>query len=94
MTSGAMNSLVSEMGLSNLSKRLSPSTIASALRVLDGFNIVSKANNTYGDPSYSFFIMPTIRYVISSEKLNALYALLTRPEEESSSSLFDQQKGA
>lgn len=94
MTSGAMNSLVSEMGLSNLSKRLSPSTIASALRVLDGFNIVSKANNTYGDPSYSFFIMPTIRYVISSEKLNALYALLTRPEEESSSNLFDQQKGA
>ena len=94
MTSGAMNSLVSEMGLSNLSKRLSPSTIASALRVLDGFNIVSKANNTYGDPSYSFFIMPTIRYVISSEKLNALYALLTRPEDESSSSLFDQQKGA
>lgn len=95
MTSGAMNSLVSEMGLSNLSKRLSPTTIASALRVLDGFNIVSKANNTYGDPSYSFFIMPTIRYVISSEKLNALYTMLTKPqEEEVTSSLFDEQKGA
>lgn len=82
MTSGAMNSLVNEMGLSNLSKRLSASTIASCLRVLDSFNVVSKANNSYGDPSYSFFIMPTIRYVISSEKLNSLYTLLTKPEEE------------
>lgn len=92
MTSGTMNSLVTEMGLSNLSKRISSTTIASALRVLDGFNVVSKANNTYGDPSYSFFIMPTIRYVISSEKLNALYSLLTQPkEEEKQVSLFDQK---
>ena len=90
MTSGQMNQLVQEMGLSNLSKRLSSSTIASSLRTLDAFNIVTKANNSYGDPSYSFFILPTIRYVISAEKLSALYALLTKPQEEtSSSSLFD-----
>lgn len=94
MTSGAMNAIVNEMGLSNLSKRLSPTTIASALRILDGFNIVSKANNSYGDPSYSFFIMPTIRYVISSEKLNALYTLLTAPkEEEEPSKLFSNNNG-
>lgn len=91
MTSGQMNQLVQEMGLSNLSKRLSSSTIASSLRTLDAFNVVSKANNSYGDPTYSFFILPTIRYVISSEKLNALYSLLTKPkeeEEEPASSLF------
>ena len=94
MTSGAINSLVNELGLSTLSKRLSPTTIASALRVLDGFNIVTRANNSYGDPSYSFYIMPTIRYVISSEKLNALYTMLNVPEEQSSSStLFDQNQG-
>ena len=94
MTSGAINSLVNELGLSTLSKRLSPTTIASALRVLDGFNIVTRANNSYGDPSYSFYIMPTIRYVISSEKLNALYTMLNAPEEQSSSStLFDQNQG-
>ena len=92
MTSGAINSLVNELGLSTLSKRLSPTTIASALRVLDGFNIVTRANNSYGDPSYSFYIMPTIRYVISSEKLNALYTMLNAPEEQpSSSTLFDQE---
>lgn len=94
MTSGAINSLVNELGLSTLSKRLSTTTIASALRVLDGFNIVTRANNSYGDPSYSFYIMPTIRYVISSEKLNALYTMLNAPEEQpSSSTLFDQNQG-
>ena len=94
MTSGAINSLVNELGLSTLSKRLSPTTVASALRVLDGFNIVTRANNSYGDPSYSFYIMPTIRYVISSEKLNALYTMLNAPEEQpSSSTLFDQNQG-
>ena len=94
MTSGAINSLVNELGLSTLSKRLSPTTIASALRVLDGFDIVTRANNSYGDPSYSFYIMPTIRYVISSEKLNALYTMLNAPEEQpSSSTLFDQNQG-
>ena len=51
MTNVTMNSLVTQMGLSNLSKRLSPTTIASALRLLDSFNIVTRANNNYGDPS-------------------------------------------
>ena len=94
MTNVTMNSLVTQMGLSNLSKRLSPTTIASALRLLDSFNIVTRANNNYGDPSYSCFILPTIRYVISSEKLNALYSMLTAPKEETSSapSLFDLSK--
>ena len=94
MTNVTMNSLVTQMGLSNLSKRLSPTTIASALRLPDSFNIVTRANNNYGDPSYSFFILPTIRYVISSEKLNALYSMLTAPKEETSSapSLFDLSK--
>jgi hypothetical protein len=92
MTSGQMMTLVQELGLSNVSKRLSSQTIGSILRTLDGFNVVSRATNSYGDPTYTFFIMPTIRYVISSEKLNALYTFLTRPEEEEddhSPSLFD-----
>lgn len=93
MTNVTLNSLVNQMGLSNLSKRLSPTTIASSLRLLDSFNIVTKANNNYGDPSYSFFILPTIRYVISSEKLNALYSMLTAPKEENNvPSLFDMSK--
>lgn len=94
MSNVTLNSLVAQMGLSNLSKRLSPTTIASSLRMLDSFNIVTKANNSYGDPSYSFFVLPTIRYVISSEKLNSLYSMLTAPKEEESNtpSLFDMSK--
>ncbi len=94
MSNVTLNSLVSQMGLSNLSKRLSPTTIASSLRMLDSFNIVTKANNSYGDPSYSFFVLPTIRYVISSEKLNSLYSMLTAPKEEENNtpSLFDLSK--
>ncbi len=94
MTNVTLNSLVNQMGLSNLSKRLSPTTIASSLRMLDSFNIVTKANNNYGDPSYSFFVLPTIRYVISSEKLNSLYTMLTAPKEEENNtpSLFDQSQ--
>ena len=82
MTYGALNSLLQETGLSNLTKRLSSSTIASSLRTLDSYNVVSRANGTYGDPSYSFFILPTIKFVISAEKMNALYGFLTKPEHE------------
>lgn len=82
MTSGALKSLITEMGLSNVTKRISPTSIASSLRTLDGFNVITRASNTYGDPSYSFFILPTIRYIISSEKLNALYKLVTEEPEE------------
>ena len=85
MTSGALNMLLVELGLSNASKRISSSTIASSLRELDTFNVVSRANGTYGDPSYSFFILPTIRYVISSEKMNSLYSFLEGNDEESDS---------
>ncbi len=81
MTYGSLNSLLQETGLSNLTKRLSSSTIATSLRTLDSYNVITRANGTYGEPSYSFFILPTIKFVISSEKMNALYAFLTKPEE-------------
>lgn len=82
MTYGSLNSLLQETGLSNLTKRLSSSTIAASLRTLDSYNVITRANGTYGDPSYSFFILPTIKFVISSEKMNALYSFLTKPEPE------------
>lgn len=77
MTSGQINNYITEMGLSNVTKRLSATTIASALRNLDSFNIVTRVSGSYSDPTYSFYILPTIRYVISNEKMNALYNFLT-----------------
>ncbi len=82
MSYAALNTLLQETGLSNLTKRMSSQTIAASLRQLDSYNVVTRVTNTYGDPSYSFFILPTIRYVISAEKMNALYSFLTKPQEE------------
>lgn len=96
MTSGQLQALIKELGLSNVSKRLSTNTLASIMRTLDGFNVVSRANNTYSDLNYAFFILPTIRYVISNEKLNSLYTYLTHPEEEeeiTTPSIFDDNGG-
>ncbi len=90
MSSSSLMSLLQESGLSNISKRLSLATIASSLRTLDSFNIITRYSNTYGDPSYKFYILPTIRYVISTEKMNDLYSFLTqKPEESNSSMLFN-----
>jgi hypothetical protein len=88
MTYGALSSFLQETGLSNLTKRLSSSVIAASLRSLDSFNIIAKANGNYGDPSYSFFVLPTIRYVISSEKMNALYDFLTKGGENGNPDVF------
>lgn len=83
MSYGALNAFLQEKGLSNIVKRLSASTIAASLRSLDSYNIITRASKeTYGDPSYNFFILPTIRFVLSSEKMNALYNFLTHPEGE------------
>lgn len=90
-TSGVLSAYCNELGLSSVSKRLSSNTISSALRTLDGFNIVSKCTGSFSDPSYSFYIMPTIRYLLSSEKLNSLYSFLTKPQEAAAEpSLFDK----
>jgi hypothetical protein len=89
MTYGALASFLQEIGLSNATKRLSASTIASSLRTLDSFNIITKANGTYGDPSYSFFILPSIRFLLSSEKVNALYAFLTHGTSDETANFVD-----
>lgn len=81
MTYGILNTFLQETGLSNLTKRLSSSTIASSLRVLDSYNIITKIEGSYGDPAYSFCILPTIRYIISSEKMNTLYNFLTKKDD-------------
>lgn len=93
ITSGQLNALIRQLGLSNGSKRISNITVSSVLRTLDSFNVIARATNGYSDPSFSFFILPTIRYVMSTEKVNALYTFLNNPEgqeeESNAPSLFD-----
>ncbi len=88
MSYAALNVMLQETGLSNLTKKISSTSIAASLRQLDSYNVVTRVTNTYGDPSYTFYILPTIRYVISSEKMNALYSFITKPNEEVDTPLF------
>ena len=74
--------LVNELGLSNLTKRLSATTIAYSLSYLTSYNILNRFVGTYSEPSYSFYITPAIRYVISSEKMNILYNSITKTDED------------
>ena len=81
MTSGQCNKLFHELGLSTATKRLSSSTIADSLRILESFNIVTRYRGRFSESSYSFYILPTIKYVISSEKMNALYQFINGESE-------------
>lgn len=88
--------LLKDLGLSTANKRLSMVSIAAALRQLDMFNIICKAKHSYSDASYSFYILPSIRYVISNAKLNALYDSINNTSEEENEddgTLFANQGG-
>lgn len=90
MNNAQLSSLLDEMQLSTLSKRISRESIGQSLRLLDSYNIISKASGSYSEPSYSFFILPAIRYVISNEKLTAICNMLAKEEEsEEDSDLFE-----
>lgn len=80
-----LTDLVNRLGLSNLSKRLYASNISDSLKYLTSYNVLNLASGTYSDPSYKFYITPAIRYVISSEKMNALYQSITKQDEEGDS---------
>lgn len=82
MDSRQLSLHMNDLGLSNLTKKLSATTIASCMRTLDSYNIVNRCDKTYSDIYYSFYILPTIRFVISNEKMNALYHEVSGEKEE------------
>ncbi|MFA6796149.1 MAG: DUF4194 domain-containing protein [Bacilli bacterium] len=73
MDSVTIKSLLKELGLTSVTKRISSLSIAQSLRKLAFYNIVVLANKSFSESSYAFYILPSIRYVISNAKLNALY---------------------
>ena len=90
MDSKTLNVHINNLGLSNLTKKLSQTTIASCMRTLDSYNIVNRCDKTYSDLYYSFYILPTIRFVISNEKMNALYREVSGENEEDDGNIFSQ----
>lgn len=95
MDSTQLRQRLSDLGLSTASKRLSLQTISGAMKTLASFNIIAKGRGSFNDNNYTFFILPSIKYIISTEKMNALYRFLSgedQVEEESPTSIEAEVK--
>lgn len=86
MDSTQLRQKLSDLGLSTASKRLSLQTISGAMKTLASFNIIARGRGSFNDNNYSFFILPSIKYIISTSKMNALYKFLTGSEEQNGDS--------
>lgn len=73
----SLRGLLRDLALSTVSKRISSVTIQSSLRILSSYNIICLSKGSFNDSSYEFYILPSIRYVISNARLNALYSMIT-----------------
>lgn len=82
MDSTQLRQRLSDLGLSTASKRLSLQTISGAMKTLASFNIIAKGRGSFNDNNYSFFILPSIKYVIDTAKMNAIYRFLNGETEE------------
>lgn len=78
MDSTTLKMILRDKGLMKVNKRLSTNALASGLKTLASYNIIARAHHSFYDSSYSFYILPSIRYVISNSKMNALYDEVTK----------------
>lgn len=77
MDASSLRGLLRDLALSTVSKRISSVTIQSSLRTLSSYNIICLSKGSFNDSNYEFYILPSIRYVISNARLNALYSMIT-----------------
>lgn len=82
MDSNQLRQLLADLGLSTINKRLTLNTISSSMKLLNNFSIVVRNQGSFNDNNYSFYILPSIKFIISNEKMNALYRFLTGEERE------------
>lgn len=83
LDSTGLKILLKDLSLSTASRRISALTIQASLRTLSSYNIISLARGTFNDSSYSFYILPTIRYVISNARLNAIHDTISKMKQDS-----------
>lgn len=82
MDSISLKMLLKDLGINRTNKRISAQSIATSLRLLTTHNIIARAQHSYSDPSYSFYILPSILLVIDSLHMNALYNSLNGIDED------------
>lgn len=78
INSTTLKMLLRDKGLMKVNKRLSTVALASGLKTLASFNIIVRAQHSFNDANYSFYILPSIRFVISNSRMNALFDEVTR----------------
>ena len=81
MDSTTLKMILRDKGLMKVNKRLSTNALAAGLKTLASYNVIARAQHSFYDSSYSFYILPSIRYVISNSKMNALYDEVTKINE-------------
>ena len=64
--------LLIEKGLIKQDKRPSAVALASSYRFLENHNIINRVSGDYRDRSLTFYILPSILFVIDLDKINAI----------------------
>lgn len=67
-----------DKGLIKLDKKPSAVSMASCYRFLENHNIINRVNGEFKDRTFTFYILPSILYVIDMEKINAIFDEVSR----------------
>ena len=67
-----------DKGLIKLEKKPSAVSMASCYRFLENHNIINRVNGEFKDRTFTFYILPSILYVIDMEKINARFDEVSR----------------
>lgn len=62
-----------DKGLIRLDKKPSAVSMASCYRFLENHNIINRVQGEYRERSFTFYILPSILYVIDMDKINAIF---------------------
>lgn len=77
MDSNILRQQLSDLGLSNTTRRISIADIQQAMKTLSQYNIVVNSKGTFNDNTFSFYILPSIKFIIDRDRINSLYRYLS-----------------
>lgn len=85
LSSSSFKTYLRDIGLSTATKKITNQQLATSLRLLSNYNIVMRYEHNFYDNYFTFYILPPIKYVINSEKMNTLYNKITNQDDTSES---------
>lgn len=67
-----------DKGLIRTDKKPSAVSMASCYRFLENHNIINRVSGEYRERNFTFYILPSILYVIDMDKINAIFDEISR----------------